>query len=330
MLEHGGRLRAASQRYDIPLDEWVDLSTGVNPCGWPVPSLPADVWRRLPEDDDGLEEAARIYYGTPHVLAIAGTQAAIQTLPSLRQPCRVGVLHPMYAEHAHGWRQNGHSVEAIAGVDIDARCNDFDVVVLANPNNPTGERFKSETLRRWRERLHARDGWLVVDEAFADCDSSNSIAHETGSPGLIVLRSIGKFFGLAGIRAGFVLAEPALLARLRTSLGPWSVSGPARWVTQRALADVAWQLETRAQLTHAAQRLRELLITNGLSPIGGCALFQWLPHEQTAGLHDALARKGILVRLFSDPPGLRFGLPGEEAHWRRLAEALRNMRAPLP
>ena len=68
MLEHGGRLRVAARRFGIPLSDWVDLSTGINPQPYPVPPLAPEVWLRLPETDDGLEAAAARYYGNPLLL----------------------------------------------------------------------------------------------------------------------------------------------------------------------------------------------------------------------------------------------------------------------
>ena len=327
MLEHGGGLRAAAQRYGIPLNDWLDLSTGINPQGWPVPVPPASVWRRLPEADDGLEMAAAAYYGTEHALPVAGSQAAIQALPLLRPTGRVGVLHPSYAEHAHAWRQAGHRVEALPAETLDAAVERLDVLVLVHPNNPTGLRFPPESLLDWRSRLAARGGWLVVDEAFVDATPTESLARRIGVPGLIVLRSLGKFFGLAGARVGFVLAEPEVRERLRERLGPWTVSGPSRWVATQAIADHAWQAATRVALERAGQRLAELLRRQRLPVVDGAVLFQWAPCADAGFWQDALARRGLLVRRFDDPSGLRFGLPGEEAAWRRLELALTGARA---
>ncbi|TVR66769.1 MAG: threonine-phosphate decarboxylase, partial [Candidatus Competibacteraceae bacterium] len=313
--------------YGIPLGDWLDLSTGINPQGWPVPAVPAEVWRRLPEDEDGLESAAAAYYGTAALLPVAGTQAAIQALPLIRAPGRVGVLHPSYAEHAHAWRRAGHRIERSAVDHLDAAVVGLDVLVLVQPNNPTGARFSPDALLDWRARLAERGGWLVVDEAFVDVTPEDSLAGQAGLPGLIVLRSLGKFFGLAGARIGFVLAEPVLLERLRESLGPWTASGPGRWAATRALADRVWQDRTRVELDRAGTRLADLLRRQRLPVAGGTALFQWVPLPEADFWQDALARRGILVRRFADPPGLRFGLPGAEPAWRRLELALAGVRA---
>ncbi|MFZ1643305.1 MAG: threonine-phosphate decarboxylase CobD [Candidatus Contendobacter sp.] len=327
MLEHGGGLRAAVVRYGIPLSDWLDLSTGINPQGWPVPPVPATVWQRLPEAEDGLEMVAAACYGAESLLPVAGSQAAIQALPLLREPGRVGVLSPSYAEHAHAWRRAGHQVEALAVESLDAALDRLDALVLVHPNNPTGVRFPPELLLDWRARLAERGGWLVVDEAFMDATPAASLASHAGLPGLIVLRSLGKFFGLAGARVGFVLAEPAALERLHEQLGPWTVGGPSRWVAMRALSDRAWQAETRTRLDQAGNRLADLLKRQRLPVAGGTGLFQWMPLPDAAFWQDALARRGILVRRFTDPPGLRFGLPGGEPAWRRLELALAETRA---
>ncbi len=327
MLEHGGALRAAAAHYRIPLGDWLDVSTGINPQGWPVPPLPATVWQRLPETGDGLEDAAAAYYGTPHLLPVAGSQAVIQALPLLREPGQVGVLHPGYAEHAHAWRRAGYQVEALATEALNEAVDRLDVLVLIHPNNPTGQRFDQATLLDWRGRLAVRGGWLVVDEAFIDATPEDSLADQIGLPGLIVLRSLGKFFGLAGARVGFALAESAVLERLQKMLGPWTVSGPARWVAMQALQDRAWQEQMRVELLRSGKRLADLLKRQGLPVAGGAGLFQWVTLPEAAFWQEALARRGILVRRFTDPPGLRFGLPGVELAWRRLELALAGVRA---
>ncbi len=327
MLKHGGALNAMALRYDIPVDHWLDLSTGINPWSWPPETIPARAWQRLPEPDDGLERAAARYYGSDQLLPLPGSQAAIQSLPGLRQSLRVGVLQPTYAEHAYAWRRHGHQVEELPRDALDAAIVKLDVVVVTNPNNPTGTRFSRDTLLRWHAQLAPRGGWLIVDEAFMDATPESSLAPEVGRPGLIVLRSLGKFFGLAGARIGFALAEPALRAQLEARLGPWAVNGPGRWVATHALANDAWQRRMRDKLVEESARLSALLKRQGLKVSGGPALFQWLPDPDAEFFHDALARRGILVRLFDDPPSLRFGLPGDEQALRRLDLALAGVRA---
>lgn len=327
-LPHGGALLAAARRYGIASEDWLDLSTGINPRGYRLPRVPAAVWQRLPQDEDRLVERAAGYYGCDALLPVAGSQAAIQALPRMRPPGRVALLAPMYAEHAQAWRQAGHAVRELPA-DALLAVTDADVVVLANPNNPTGARFAPSDLLALQARLPS-GGWLVVDEAFADATPELSLAPHCPRPGLIVLRSLGKFFGLAGARVGFVLAWPALLAQLSTALGPWPIAGPARWAAALALADQAWIDRTRVRVARDGARLARLLTTHGLAPAGGCALFQWVRTARARALHEALARRGILTRLFDTPASLRLGLPGRAADWRRLDRALADCRAVLP
>ncbi|EGV17178.1 threonine-phosphate decarboxylase CobD [Thiocapsa marina] len=333
-LEHGGRLREAAARYRIPFQDWLDLSTGINPDGWPVPEVPGAAWARLPEEDDGLEETAARCYGVPALLPVAGSQAAIQTLPELRVPGRVGVPAVGYQEHAQAWQRAGHTLAPLAdgvpGGDRGAGLDDLDVLVVINPNNPTGRRWPVSTLLDWHARLAARGGWLLVDEAFMDTTPRHSLAPYTDRQGLIVLRSLGKFYGLAGVRVGFVLGTADLREALRSRLGPWALSGPARHVARLALSDSPWQEATRASLRRASVRLAALLSDYGLVPTGGTDLFQWICTAEAPAIQDRLARQGIWVRRFDAPASLRFGLPGAEAGWARLESGLRCLASDVP
>lgn len=329
MPHHGGNLLEAARRYGRAPEQWLDLSTGINPGAYPVPALPPRVWQQLPQQSDGLIEAALEYYGAPAALPVAGSQQAIQLLPTLRAPGRVGVLAPSYNEHGYRWEQAGHTRVALHPDTVESRIDTLDVLVVVNPNNPTGHRFAPAQLREWHRRLQARGGWLVVDEAFIDCTPEQSLAAYSHLPGLIVLRSIGKFFGLPGLRGGFVLAEVGLLAALDERLGPWAVAGPARFIMQTALQDKNWQQRMREQLPRASERLAQLLTEYGLSVGDRSPLFVWLPTSEAYALHEQLAQHGIWSRYF-DPaaggPGLRLGLPGAESEWQRLETALAEIR----
>lgn len=326
MLEHGGRLKAAALRYGIAEADWLDLSTGIAPWPFAVPLPDMRSWARLPEADDGLEAAACAYYGVERVLPVPGTQAAIQLLPRLRSRSRVGVLTPCYAEHAHAWRQAGHEVIELDDSQVERALPGLDVLVVVNPNNPSGRLLSAERLLDWRVRLRQRGGWLVVDEAFMDVTPEYSVA-PSADDDLIVLRSFGKFFGLAGARLGFVLAGALRVAQLAGQLGPWAVSGPSRAVGQACLRDRGGQIDQRQRLQATGVRLATLLSEQGWAPHGGCALFQYRIDPRAAALQEFLARCGILVRLFAEPRALRFGLPAREQDWLRLAQALADFRA---
>ena len=322
MLEHGGRLRKAAIEYGIAEADWVDLSTGIAPWAFAVPDIPARAWARLPESEDGLEAAARSYYGFEHVLPVPGSQAAIQALPRLRRSGRVGVLSPCYAEHAEGWRRAGHVVREVSENEVEHFIDSLDVLVVVNPNNPTGRLVPTECLLAWNTRLNRRGGWLVVDEAFMDNTPEASLTRHGVRHGLIVLRSFGKFFGLAGVRLGFVLGEPRLLRLLDELIGPWAVSGPTRQLGQSCLLDSAAQQTQIERCAVASERLAQCLQRHDLAPHGGSALFQSVSTEQAERLQVFLAQRGILVRLFRHDSRLRFGLPAHEHDWLRLEAAL--------
>jgi cobalamin biosynthetic protein CobC len=324
MLEHGGNLRAAMQHFGG--DDWIDLSTGINPIGYPVPPLPADAWHRLPEPDSALVGAACQYYGAHGLLPVAGTQAAIQALPRLRAPARVAVASPTYAEHVHHWSGHGHQLRHVPFAQLDEAVHEADVVVVCNPNNPTGDTVDRATLLRWARTLAARGGWLVVDEAFGDTTPELSVISSAGQPGLVVLRSVGKFFGLAGLRLGFVAAEERLSRELEDMLGPWAVSGPAQHIARAAFADLSWQRSTQARLAEDGARMRELLAAHRIGA-SGTALFHWWPEQHAEEFHQHMARCGIWVRLFKEHArGIRLGLAAQEKHWQRIEDALAQWR----
>ncbi|NBF08510.1 threonine-phosphate decarboxylase CobD [Pseudomonas sp. Fl4BN1] len=330
MLEHGGRLRKAAQEYGIAEEAWLDLSSGLAPWPFPLPTIPMRAWARLPETDDGLEQAACAYYGASEVLPVAGSQAAIQLLPRLRRAGKVGVLSPCYAEHAEAWRRSGYRVREVLEQEVDFFLDSLDVLVVVNPNNPTGLSLTPERLLDWHGRLAQRGGWLVVDEAFMDNTPDLSLARHADQVGLIVLRSFGKFFGLAGVRLGFVLAERHLLKLLAEQVGPWAVSGPTRILGQACLRDVAGHTRQRLRSEAASQRLVGVLERHGFKPQGGCALFQWLITAEAERLYQFMAQRGILLRLFVHNSSLRFGLPADDAESMRLEQALLAYRKEYP
>lgn len=340
LLEHGGKLRDAARLYNIPLTDWVDLSTGINPNGWLPKNMPDEIWNRLPEENDDLINAAQTYYGCDVLLPVAGSQAAIQALPQILfkengVKKNIGVLRPAYAEHAYAWKKSGHNVIPLTSDQIKT-CADkkeetvekeenLDALIIVNPNNPTGETLSPEILTEWHETLAKKNGWLIIDEAFMDCTPENSMLTKMPRNNVIILRSIGKFFGLAGIRVGFVAAPPTILTQMDEALGPWTISGPSRLCALQALRDQEWQTSNTAYLKKASQRLTSLLKKAKFSPTGSTHLFCWVKTENAACIHQALANEGILTRLFDTPKSIRFGLPKNEQQWQRLTAALKKI-----
>jgi cobalamin biosynthetic protein CobC len=325
-LAHGGRLTQARLRYPAAPEPFIDLSTGINPVPYPMPPLNAADTDRLPEPEsvEQLQQVAAAAYGVadPAMVVVApGTQILISILPLLRRLAHVPVLGPTYAEHAACWEAAGARAEEVADF---ASLTRGDGAVLCNPNNPDGRRIKPADILRLADTMAARGGLLVVDEAFADLEGPGlSVAGALPHPGLVVLRSFGKTYGLAGLRLGFALASPELAATIRAALGAWAVSGPAIAAGFAALPDAAWRQATAARLAHDVDRLDARLAQAGCSLVGGTKLFRLYQCPDATALHERLCRHGILVRPFATRPGwLRFGIPADEAAWARLDQAL--------
>jgi cobalamin biosynthetic protein CobC len=329
-LPHGGDLSAARRLFPGAAEPFVDLSTGINPNPYPVPRLPADIFARLPDAaaTARLATAAAKYYGAPsaaHIVAAPGTQILLPLVVGLVRPGRAAILSPTYNEHARAAKLAGHVVVQVG--EFDALGN-ADLAVVTNPNSPDGRLIDRDRLIALAGKLRPRGGVVVVDEAFMDAwPSGASLAGEVARGNVVVLRSFGKFFGLAGIRLGFALLDRPMAARLAAVLGPWAVSGPALAVGAAALADTAWIERTRSQLSAASQRLDTMLLDAGLAIAGGTTLFRLVRTQAASALFHHLGRAGILVRAFPDnATWLRFGLPAGEDDWRRLQNALAAFR----
>lgn len=335
-VPHGGNLSDAVRRYGIARDRWTDLSTGINPHGYPVPPIDPAAWLRLPDDDDDLEPIAAQYYGARRTLAVAGTQAAIRMLPHCLPLGTVAIHTLTYGEYAPAFIHAGFDVEHFVDASVPADGSATPLyrlepggalpahwrhLVIVNPNNPTTQQFDVDTLLAWHRELARRGGTLIVDEAFADAVPEHSVAPYADTPGIIVLRSVGKFFGLAGARVGFLVADARTLDAARHLRGPWSVSGPARAVVRSALLDTRWQHTMRVQLEHDSARLQTLLESHGLCACR-TSLFAWIADSHAPTRHDRLAKTGVWVRKFDRVPSLRIGLPGDETGWEALSAGL--------
>lgn len=316
-VAHGGDLGEVRRRHPGAPQPWIDLSTGINPLPYPVADLPADAWSRLPshEAEQTLIAAAAARYRceASQLVAAPGTQALIQIVPRLVARSRVAIVGPTYAEHELNWRRHGHDVAVAASLDAA----DADVVVVVNPDNPTGRLLPTQALRGVAAQL------LIVDEAFVDLLPNEASLAGNLPDNAIVLRSFGKVYGLAGLRLGFAIAAVPLAQRLRDELGPWAVSGPALAIGAAALADDAWLQETAARLAGDVRQLDALLVSAGFTVLGGTPLFRLASHREAQEKVEDLARQGIHVRAFADRPTcLRFGLPRGDEEFRRLSAAL--------
>lgn len=315
--DHGGNIDTAAAHYGA--GDWIDLSTGINRRPWPVENLPDHVWRALPTAaaTARLTGVAADWFGCDpaRVLPLAGASAAIQLLPRLLPRGRAAVLSPSYNEHAASLRAAGWAVtDAPTLADMEGA----DLAVVVNPNNPDGREWPAATLAD----LASRVGRLIVDESFADPRPDLSLAPAVPDNTLI-LRSFGKFWGLAGMRLGFVVAHPDLLARIADAAGPWSVNGPALDIAAAAMADRAWADDAVVYHSEAGLRLDRIALRAGWHPAGGTHLFRLYDTPDAAGAQDRLARAHIWTRRFPySGTWLRLGIPGTRDEWDRLIAAL--------
>jgi cobalamin biosynthesis protein CobC len=328
VVYHGGALAAARLQFpDAPMP-WLDLSTGINPNPYPATAISPEALTRLPDADalaQLLSIAAKAYgaRNADHIVAAAGTQALIQILPKLCPARRVAILGFGYQEYPALWRAAGAEIIVTDAINSLAEI-EADVAIIVNPNNPDGRIVDPRMLADIATRLGRRSGLLIVDEAFMDVTrSATSLIPILPECGALVLRSFGKTYGLAGLRLGFAVSGPDLADRLRAALGPWAVSGPAIEIGAAALADDDWLAQSVPWLERQAARMDRLLSAAGFRVIGGTPLFRLARTDRAAHWFQKLGRRGILTRRFPDRHDwLRFGLPGLEADWTRLAQAL--------
>lgn len=334
--QHGGDPgRHGSAPGHRAADGSIDLSTGINPWSWPAPALPADALTLLPRPDRAFYATAAAYYrvSPAQLLPTAGSQLAIQILPRLARPGRVLMEDVAYEEHRYRWSQAGFDIRLFRrgeedGLVTRVRDEGIDHIVVVSPNNPEASIVAVERLRQWREAL-PQDGLLVVDQAFADASQGSDVSALCGEPGVVILRSLGKFFGLPGLRLGFVLSEEPILQSLSRELGPWPVSGPALHLGKLALADSAWQAATRESLPRAAARQADVLRQH-FQP--ACAAMRHnplfttmtLPLDKAQALYREAADAGLWLRLYSvaEVGYLRWGLAADEALLARRVAAL--------
>ena len=326
-IVHGGRLDAAIAEYGGKRDNWLDLSTGINPNPYSIPEVTYASWQRLPDEGahTKLITAARKYYKVPEeygLVASNGTQAIIQSLPQILAQEKIAIVSPTYEEHFHCWKLAGREVVKVQTLNEGVEC--ADIVVVVNPNNPTAVKYQPDELSHAAQKLERKSGILIVDEAFGDVMPELSTV-PIMSENTIVLRSFGKFFGLAGLRLGFAIASKTVSGELKLRLGPWCVSGPALDIGATAFRDQRWIENSRIQIKQNSEDQVEVVEACGLKLIGNAGLFMEFEHQNTLALHEALLKEYILVRPFSArPTRLRFGLCKNMEELERFALALKR------
>jgi cobalamin biosynthetic protein CobC len=322
---HGGDLTGAMARFGGGQADWLDLSTGINPHAYPLPKIAPRFWQTLPTqgDLDTLLKTARAAYRVPDkasLVAAPGTQALIQWMARLAPGGGTAVLGPTYNEHARAFRDAGHAITEIHDLsDWHGETN----LIVVNPNNPDGRLLSQTALADLATEASRRGGWLVVDESFVDVMPDATAVDLCAEHPVVILRSFGKFYGLAGVRLGCVIASDHIASCFAVALGPWSVAGPALAIGDVALQDRDWADDMRARLMQEAGQLDAVLVNAGFEMIGGTVLYRLVRHLEATALHAHLAHHHIWIRKFDwDGGQLRFGLPGSEASLARLERAL--------
>ncbi len=305
--DHGGGLDAAVGQYGGKRGDWLDLSTGINPVPYPVPHLTSDAWTTLPDSGalDLLTARARAFWNIPSdaaVLATAGASAPIAQLPRLVKAGRVAIPGPTYNEHGAAFRAAGWTLDDDGG----------DALVAVHPNNPDGQVWDAAQLNA---------PLTIIDESFCDVTPDLSLVGLSSRSGTVVLKSFGKFWGLAGLRLGFAIGDPALIAKLAEALGPWQVSGPALQIGAEALSDFQWADETRARLSVDADRMDRLMTGQGAVVQGGTSLFRLYEVADAKAAQAQLASAKVWSRVFPYADNwLRLGLPAPD-RWAQLEGA---------
>ncbi|MDH3335689.1 MAG: threonine-phosphate decarboxylase CobD, partial [Rhodospirillaceae bacterium] len=316
-VRHGGDIAFAETIFGVPKNGWLDLSTGINPNPYPLTEIPPEFLHNLPGKDEmnRLLRVARNYYNVSEnaeIIAAPGSQALVRLVPTILSSGNVAILVPTYAEHQPAWESAGHKI-----VNADTTCaqaaGTANYSLVVNPNNPTGSKHQVDGLLALAEEMFDRGGSLVVDEAFADTCPELSLCPHAGQPGLIILRSFGKFFGLGGVRLGFVVTDKQTAKSIERALGPWAVSGPAIWAGISAMNDEKWILQNKKQLNENAKRLDGILLKTGMELIGGTTLFRLVSTVNANDIYERLGRNGVLIRPFDENPNwLRFGVPAND------------------
>ncbi len=310
--DHGGGVDVAAARFGGARIDWIDLSTGINPVPFPIPALSQECWTSLPDTAAvaHLLKSAREFWDVPasvDILCAPGASAIISRIPGLCAPATVAIPGPTYNEHAAAFATAGWQVVEQAPADAQ---------VVVHPNNPDGRLWHKDDLPV------QNPGLTIIDESFCDVCPEKSLIYRASEPGTLVLKSFGKFWGLAGLRLGFAIGEPPLIADLKEALGPWPVAGPALEIGAAALSDHQWARKTRRRLAEDCARLDSLMQRAGAETLGGTTLFRLYRVDSAENWQDRLAEHQIWSRVFPyNRTWLRLGLPHPD-HWARLEAAM--------
>ncbi len=354
--KHGGNLGDAIGQYNIAREQWLDLSTGVSPWAWPIPKLAEHVWTDLPPSTNELLISASNYYRCEreHIIASPGSQLIARLIPQQIETSNVAIPVLGYQEHRHSWELAGHTIHFYQSTSelntlIDSKKVEHAVVI--NPNNPTGELITAVNIDRIAKKL---SGLLIVDEAFMDIHEYNqiqtnesnesdttpdstiesAIAHPHDNQ--IVLRSVGKFFGLAGLRVGFAVGKHPIIKTLEAILEPWSLNHASQLIATKMLNDTVWQqsqaLKIKSESKHFENIIRgfsHITLNNFHISNGGLFITLFANKKSLQQTHRLLAEYGIWTRLHNpddQQAWLRFSLTQQPMKCQAVLEKIINVK----
>lgn len=351
---HGGQLSRVAKQFNIPEQQWLDLSTGIAPFSYPIPDIPNKIWQCLPTISEGLIEAAKHYYDAEHCWPLAGSQQLIEKLPQLwreekKQSSSLHAYLPKvgYKEHQQAWMKAGYKLHFYQA-ELPSFIEENSIVVVINPNNPLTDCFSIKQLTALKNHCNQQHALLVIDEAFADIFSpefsfvshiENTSSEKNSSKGeavakelianVIVLRSFGKFFGLAGLRIGFVCSSKKWCVIIQENIGPWSINGPALYIAELALKDKCWQIQQTRKLVAQSEAMQNLLIQHlSNCRIEANAMFITVFVDRAPELYLQLCKLAVYVRLTDEEDALRIGI-ADEAQFEQFSIALTSMTSML-
>lgn len=364
--EHGGHLNWAARRYGRAAADFVDFSANINPLGTPKAVMDTlhtaltDI-RQYPDPDGAAFRQAvaeRWNIAEQAVRPLNGAAEGFILLLQLWRPDRVVIPGPAFAGYARAARAVGaeavhvpFQVEPNSGqytVDTGAIVGELhpgagDVVILTNPNNPTGHTVPRDVLTELVQQATRKGAYVLIDEAFLDFiydERELSFCKQAATVGgVAVVRSLTKMYALPGLRLGFVVTEPDLLAEMDRIRQPWPVNNLALAAGVAALTEgdghVAQTRDVvaaeRTWLVNALSRLRGIDVTPGA--VNFLLLALRPPWPEAAELADRLGERGILVRVASNFPGLgpshlRIAVRGRHDN-ERLIAALADVGAAI-
>ena len=396
--DHGGGLDIAIKEYGSVRNNWIDLSTGINPNHYSIPKIPNYFWNTLPDSEaqNSMLKTARLFWNVPknaNIIASSGVSQLIAIMPNLLPAGKVEIISPTYNEHAAAFKSNGWKVGSNGNVRIlvnpnnpngkhhpitEEDSNNYDLIIidesfcdvtpekslihltkqknvivlkglgkfwglaglrlgfaiaapeliesinkligpriLVNPNNPNGKHHPIT------EEDSNNYDLIIIDESFCDVTPEKSLIHLTKQKNVIVLKGLGKFWGLAGLRLGFAIAAPELIESINKLIGPWAISGPAQFIGKAALSDINWISDTRLKLKVNSERLDQIMISHNIKPIGGTDLFRLFEVKDANRIQIKLAKSFIWTRIFPYSTNwLRLGIPKNDIEFERLSKAL--------